>query len=61
MILKTADAIRLNTILKLHKNPVYFGKDIINEKLEGYKYFGLFPIKLIWNSKYYFEKGLVRW
>ncbi len=59
MILMNADAIRLHTILNVHKKPVYFGRDIINENLEGYMYFGSFPTKVIWNSKYNFETGIV--
>ncbi len=61
MILLKPDAIHLYTILNIYKKNVYFGKDIINENLEGYSYFGSFPTKLIWNSKYYFQSGIVKW
>ncbi len=61
MILEHADAIRLHTILKTQNKPAYFGKDIVNEIIEGYNYFGLFPTKIISSSTYYFQSGLVSW
>lgn len=61
MILSNPDAIRLYTVLSMREKPVYFGKDIIDESILGYRYFGLFPTKLIWNSNYYFQAGFTNW
>ncbi len=61
VILNNADAIQLHTILSMHKKAVFFGKDLIYENLQGYIYSGLFPNKLIWKSKYYFQTGILNW
>ncbi len=54
-------AIQLYTILMSLQSPVYFGKDIVNENLEGYKYYGYFPTSLMLRVKYSFQNGVVEW
>lgn len=45
----------------MKKRPVYFGKDIINENLGAYQYFGHFPTYVLMRSRYCFQGGIVEW
>ncbi len=61
MILSEKMALQLFAILKAAKQPVFFGKDVINENLYGFKYFGYFPQTLLLNTKFSFNSGIIEW
>lgn len=61
MILPDEMALQLFAILKAVKQPVFFGKDIIHEKLSGYRYYGYFPENIILRIKHSFNSGIVEW
>lgn len=39
----------------------YLGKEIFNENLLGYKYWGYFPARILQMSKFYFQSGIQEW
>lgn len=49
VVLPEVDAIGVHTILKTVSLPVYFGKDVLSKNLNGYRLFGTFSSKVIWN------------
>lgn len=61
VILNEEAAISLFNILKVKKKPTYYGKDIMNQKLTGYTFFGYFPTRLLLKPMYYFESGVTEW
>lgn len=61
LIVSESLAIQLNTILKSLKRPVYFGKDVVNENLLGYSYYGYFPTNIMRRVKYSFQSGITEW
>ncbi len=61
MILQDNMAIELFTILKATNKPAFFGKDVLNEILYGYKYFGFFPSSIMTRVKNSFQSGIIEW
>lgn len=51
----------LFTILKDKMKPVYFRKDILTEKIWGYRFVGYFPTNVLLNARYLFQTGIVEW
>lgn len=61
VILQDGMTIQLYNTLKMTNKPVYLGMDIVNENLNGYKYFGYFSTKVIMRSKHFFQSGILEW
>ncbi len=60
-ILKSGQAVILNTILKQMSKPSFLGKDKIIEMFWGYRFRGYFPPNIIFREKYIFEAGVFEW
>ncbi len=61
VILSNEDAILSYNNLKVRNKPAYFGENVIQETLMGYKFCGYFPPNIFQRSKSYFQAGIVEW
>lgn len=61
VILPDKEAELIFGFLTLKKMPAYFGEDFISKTLNGYKYFGKFPDKILWKAKHLFSSGVLEW
>lgn len=61
VIVSNEEAILLYSNLKVKKKPAYFGKNLIQETLMGYKFRGYFPPNIFKRCKSYFQAGIVEW
>lgn len=46
VVLREEMAVQIYNILNTQKKPVYFWNDIINENLNGYRFFGRYPSEM---------------
>ncbi len=60
-ILSEEDSIPMYNSLKVKQKPVYLGKEIINEYLNGYVFVGYLPTQMMSRAKHFFETGIVNW
>lgn len=58
MMMLQTHALAVYTELKNYNVPVFFGKDIIYENMNGYNFFGQIPANLYARTKYLFQSGI---
>ncbi len=61
VLLTETMAIPLYHILKGKEKPAYYVKDVINENIMGYKYWGYFHSSVMLKPRYFFQSGISEW